>query len=100
MSLQATLKRSDELLPRGRCVERRCGHIPDIEPYDCLPCRHIGSLLRPSELIPARREAPAGRISRAGFKVIEDRAVEDAIRLQVTGGLSEGSYPSCRSRST
>jgi methionine synthase II (cobalamin-independent) len=51
---------------------------------------HIGSLLRPSELIPAREEAGAGRISRARFKTVEDRAVEDAIRLQVTGGLSEG----------
>jgi methionine synthase II (cobalamin-independent) len=38
----------------------------------------------------AREEAAAGRISRARFKVIEDRAVEDAIRLQVAGGLSEG----------
>jgi 5-methyltetrahydropteroyltriglutamate--homocysteine methyltransferase len=48
---------------------------------------HIGSLLRPSELITAREEAAAGRISRARFKAIEDRAVEDAIRLQEGVGL-------------
>ena len=48
---------------------------------------HIGSLLRPSELILAREDAAAGRIPRARFKVIEDRAVEDAIRLQESVGL-------------
>jgi len=48
---------------------------------------HIGSLLRPPELISAREDAAAGRISRARFKAIEDRAVEDAIRLQERVGL-------------
>jgi 5-methyltetrahydropteroyltriglutamate--homocysteine methyltransferase len=48
---------------------------------------HIGSLLRPSDLISARKDAAAGRISRARFKAIEDRAVEDAIRLQERVGL-------------
>ena len=48
---------------------------------------HIGSLLRPSELIAAREEAAAGRISRARFKAIEDGAVEDAIGLQESVGL-------------
>jgi 5-methyltetrahydropteroyltriglutamate--homocysteine methyltransferase len=49
---------------------------------------HIGSLLRPPELISAREDAAAGRISRARFKAIEDRAVEDAIRLQERVGLA------------
>jgi 5-methyltetrahydropteroyltriglutamate--homocysteine methyltransferase len=48
---------------------------------------HVGSLLRPSELISAREEAAAGRIPRARFKAIEDRAVEDAIGLQESVGL-------------
>jgi 5-methyltetrahydropteroyltriglutamate--homocysteine methyltransferase len=48
---------------------------------------HVGSPLRPSELISAREDAAAGRISRARFKVIEDRAVEDVIRLQESVGL-------------
>lgn len=48
---------------------------------------HVGSLLRPSELISAREEAAAGRISPARFKAIEDRAVEEAIGLQESVGL-------------
>jgi hypothetical protein len=30
LSLHATLKRSDELLPGAQWLERLCGHIPDI----------------------------------------------------------------------
>ena len=48
---------------------------------------HVGSLLRPPELISAREEAAAGRIPRARFMAIEDRAVEDAIGLQESVGL-------------
>ncbi len=48
---------------------------------------HVGSLLRPSGLITAREDAAASRISQARFKAIEDRAVEDAIRLQERVGL-------------
>ncbi|MGH8675355.1 MAG: cobalamin-independent methionine synthase II family protein, partial [Burkholderiales bacterium] len=48
---------------------------------------HVGSLLRPAELLKAREDAAAGRISQGGFKAIEDRAVEDAIRLQERAGL-------------
>ena len=48
---------------------------------------HVGSLLRPSGLVTAREDAAASRISRARFKAIEDRAVEDAIGLQERVGL-------------
>src|SRR3990170_1374008 len=48
---------------------------------------HIGSLLRPPELISAREDVAAGWISRARFKAIEDRAVENAIKLQESVGL-------------
>jgi methionine synthase II (cobalamin-independent) len=48
---------------------------------------HVGSLLRPSDLIAAREDAAAGRISRTELKAIEDRAVEDAIGLQEGVGL-------------
>jgi 5-methyltetrahydropteroyltriglutamate--homocysteine methyltransferase len=48
---------------------------------------HVGSLLRPRELVSARDAASAGRISPAQFKAIEDRAVEDAIGLQERVGL-------------
>jgi 5-methyltetrahydropteroyltriglutamate--homocysteine methyltransferase len=48
---------------------------------------HVGSLLRPAELLRARDDAAAGRIAPAQFKRIEDRAVEQAIRLQEEVGL-------------
>ena len=47
----------------------------------------VGSLLRPPELLRAREAAAAGRLSRAEFKHIEDRAVDDAIALQEQAGM-------------
>ena len=47
----------------------------------------VGSLLRPQELLTAQEELAAGRMSRSAFKVIEDRAVDEAISLQEGAGL-------------
>jgi 5-methyltetrahydropteroyltriglutamate--homocysteine methyltransferase len=47
----------------------------------------VGSLLRPPELLKAREDVAAGRISQVEFKVIEDRAVDQAIALQEEAGL-------------
>src|SRR6516165_8490082 len=47
----------------------------------------IGSLLRPSYLWDARRALRSKEITTAQFKKVEDRAVDDAIELQVTAGL-------------
>lgn len=47
----------------------------------------VGSLLRPSELKEARDQLEAGELSHSTFKQIEDRAVDDAIRLQESVGL-------------
>jgi 5-methyltetrahydropteroyltriglutamate--homocysteine methyltransferase len=47
----------------------------------------VGSLLRPPELLRAREDAAAGRITPAQFKAIEDRAVDAAIALQEGAGL-------------
>jgi 5-methyltetrahydropteroyltriglutamate--homocysteine methyltransferase len=47
----------------------------------------IGSLLRPAYLAQARTEYAAGRLTPAAFKVIEDRAVDEAIALQDAAGL-------------
>jgi len=47
----------------------------------------VGSLLRPEPLKEARRRWEAGELSAAGLKRIEDRAVDDAIRLQEDAGL-------------
>lgn len=47
----------------------------------------VGSLLRPAELLRAREELAAGRITAAAFKEIEDRAVDWAVRLQEDSGV-------------
>jgi 5-methyltetrahydropteroyltriglutamate--homocysteine methyltransferase len=48
---------------------------------------HVGSLLRPAQLLRARGDAAAARISATQFKAVEDRAVVDAIKLQEDLGL-------------
>lgn len=47
----------------------------------------IGSLLRPPELKAARERWERGELSAAAFKQIEDRAVDEAVRLQEEAGL-------------
>jgi 5-methyltetrahydropteroyltriglutamate--homocysteine methyltransferase len=47
----------------------------------------VGSLLRPPELLRAREDLAAGRITPAEFKRIEDAAVDQAIALQEAAGL-------------
>jgi 5-methyltetrahydropteroyltriglutamate--homocysteine methyltransferase len=47
----------------------------------------VGSLLRPYDLIRAREDVTAGRISRAEFKRVEDAAVDAAIAVQEQAGL-------------
>jgi 5-methyltetrahydropteroyltriglutamate--homocysteine methyltransferase len=47
----------------------------------------VGSLLRPAYLKEARTRYEANAISAADFKKIEDRAVDDAIALQIRAGV-------------
>jgi len=47
----------------------------------------VGSLLRPAYLLDARDRLEHGDISATDFKVIEDRAVDEAIALQESAGL-------------
>jgi 5-methyltetrahydropteroyltriglutamate--homocysteine methyltransferase len=47
----------------------------------------VGSLLRPRHLVDARAALEAGRIGRAEFKGIEDRAVDEVVALQEGAGL-------------
>ena len=47
----------------------------------------VGSLLRSAELLKAQAELAAGNITPSEFKIVEDRAVDDAIRLQEDVGL-------------
>ena len=47
----------------------------------------VGSLLRPPYLVEARAALAAGRVSPADFKRVEDRAVDEAVRLQEDAGV-------------
>lgn len=47
----------------------------------------VGSLLCPPELLKARSEVAAGKITQRAFKAIEDQAVDEAIALQEVVGL-------------
>lgn len=47
----------------------------------------VGSLLRPSYLLQARDDLTNGRITPTAFKAIEDRAVDEALRLQEAAGI-------------
>src|SRR5438552_14936744 len=47
----------------------------------------VGSLLRPAYLSEARKQVEAGQIDARAFKAIEDRAVDEAVRLQEEAGL-------------
>jgi len=48
---------------------------------------HIGSLLRPAALLEARRRHARGEIDQQALTAAEDRAIEDAARLQERVGL-------------
>ncbi len=47
----------------------------------------VGSLLRPTYLVEARKQLEAGQIGAAAFKVVEDRAVKECIVLQEDAGI-------------
>ena len=48
---------------------------------------HVGSLLRPPELLRAREDAAAGRIDSEALRAVEDDAITGAVRLQREVGL-------------
>jgi 5-methyltetrahydropteroyltriglutamate--homocysteine methyltransferase len=48
---------------------------------------HVGSLLRPPELLAAREDRSAGRISPEELRTIEDTAIREVVRMQQEVGL-------------
>jgi Methionine synthase II (cobalamin-independent) len=48
---------------------------------------HVGSLLRPPELLQARSDAAAGKITAAELRAVEDDAIRDVVRMQEALGL-------------
>jgi methionine synthase II (cobalamin-independent) len=48
---------------------------------------HVGSLLRPPELLRAREEHASNRLDDEGLRAVEDEAIRDVVRLQEQVGL-------------
>jgi len=48
---------------------------------------HVGSLLRPPELVAARDDFAAGRITAEQLRAVEDAAIADAVAMQQRAGL-------------
>src|ERR1700704_1194078 len=48
---------------------------------------HVGSLLRPPELLRARDDRAAGRVSPAELRALEDDAIREVVRMQEDVGL-------------
>ena len=48
---------------------------------------HVGSMLRPNNLLQARADKAAGKIDAAALKKVEDETIRDAIKLQENCGL-------------
>ncbi|MBL8552479.1 MAG: cobalamin-independent methionine synthase II family protein [Hyphomonadaceae bacterium] len=56
---------------------------------------HVGSLLRPPELLAARAQASEGALPAAKLREIEDKAILDILRMQQDSGIqvfSDGEY--------
>ena len=56
---------------------------------------HVGSLLRPPELLQAREKKQKGEISDAELRQVEDRCIRDAVKMQEDIGLqgiTDGEY--------
>jgi 5-methyltetrahydropteroyltriglutamate--homocysteine methyltransferase len=48
---------------------------------------HVGSLLRPPELLEAREKHQRGEISAAQLRAVEDRCIRDAVKMQEDVGM-------------
>src|SRR5688572_33470605 len=48
---------------------------------------HVGSLLRPPELLRAREDRAQGRITPSELRAVEDEAIRDVVRMQEDVGL-------------
>ena len=56
---------------------------------------HVGSLLRPPELLQAREKQQKGEINAAQLREIEDRCIRDAVKIQEDigmQGITDGEY--------
>lgn len=50
---------------------------------------HVGSLLRPPELLAAREAKKQGKMTAAGLRAVEDKAIRDVVKMQRDIGLKD-----------
>src|SRR5580765_8447748 len=48
---------------------------------------HVGSLLRPPDLVAARAKQEKGEITSAQLRAVEDRSIRDAVKMQEDAGM-------------
>lgn len=56
---------------------------------------HVGSLLRPQELVQKRYDVAAGKATEADLKPLEDKSIAEVVKLQKDAGfhiISSGEY--------
>jgi 5-methyltetrahydropteroyltriglutamate--homocysteine methyltransferase len=71
-------------MPESQMMNKQATGRRDIPPFRA---DHVGSLLRPPELLGAREEFAAGRISPDELRAIEDEAIRAAVKMQHDVGL-------------
>jgi methionine synthase II (cobalamin-independent) len=76
-------------LALGRAASSRLRQDDIVAERTSAPFRaeHIGSLLRPPELLTARADHAAGRITAEQLRAVEDEAIRAAVRMQEDIGL-------------
>ena len=76
-------------------MNKRLGHEMNQAPSHRFRAEHIGSFIRPPELVQARHDLRDGKIGVEELTPIEDRATDEIIRLQEGVGLgvvTDGEY--------
>jgi 5-methyltetrahydropteroyltriglutamate--homocysteine methyltransferase len=75
---------SEEFMPEPQTINAQTAGRRDAPPFRA---DHVGSLLRPPELLRAREEFAAGRIQAEELRAIEDEAIRSAVAMQSEVGL-------------
>jgi 5-methyltetrahydropteroyltriglutamate--homocysteine methyltransferase len=83
------VSRSQMTMITGRRAGGFCGMLAGMTDRSGPPFRadHVGSLLRPKNLLDARARHAAGEIDDAELRGIEDAAIADVVRMQADVGL-------------
>ncbi len=68
-------------------TESHAAPLPPLPPLPPFRADHVGSLLRPPELLRARDDFAAGLIGADDLRAIEDAAIREVVRKQAEAGL-------------